>query len=62
LIGFEMIKPLFPMLTVRNPVYKLILGAASPVLEFEIFTRRYLQTLKRALATPTALNEEAAHL
>lgn len=55
MIGFEMTKPLFPMLTVRNPVYKLILGAASPVLEFEIFTRRYLQTLKRAFSDANSL-------
>jgi len=44
-----MTKPLFPMLTVMHPAYKIITAAARPVLELEIFTRRYLQTLKRAL-------------
>jgi hypothetical protein len=43
-----MTTPIFPMLTVIHPVYKIISTLTRPALELELFTREYLRVLKEA--------------
>jgi hypothetical protein len=41
-----MTTPIFPMLTVIHPVYKIMSKLSSPLVGLEVFTREYLRMLK----------------